>query len=117
MVFSTAEALTPCLTQKLSPENIDKWKEPYRYAKKYGVRATFATIIGTGYYTLVKEAATDEVKRDAKDYLGGILIHTGLTCSSGGIPPYYECAKKNFKIFKSLSFSLCCYLAWSSQYF
>ena len=86
MVFPTAEALTPCLTQKLSPETRKMWKERYRYAKKYGIRATFGVVTGRGSYTLVKEAAIDGVKRHAKRYLGVILINTGLTCVSGGIP-------------------------------
>jgi hypothetical protein len=54
MVFPTAEALTPCLTQRLSPETRKMWKERYRYAKKYGIRATFGVVTGTGCYTLVK---------------------------------------------------------------
>jgi len=86
MVFPTAEALTPCLTQRLSLETRDKWKERYRYTKKYGVRATFGAVTGTGCYTMIKEAAKDGVKRHAKRYLGGILINTGFTCISGGIP-------------------------------
>jgi len=86
MVFTTAEASTSCLTQRLSPEIRDKWKDRYRYAKKYGIRATFRAIIGTDYYRLIKEAATDGFKRHAKRYLGAILINTYLTCVSGGIP-------------------------------
>ena len=86
MEFTLAEALTPCLTQRLSPETRKMWKERYRYAKKYGIRATFGVVTGTGCYTLVKEAATDGVKSHAKRYIGAILINTGLTCVSGGIP-------------------------------
>ena len=86
MVLPTAEALTPCLTQRLSTETRSKWKEGYRYAKKYGIRATFGAITGTGCYTLVKEACMDGVNRHAKRYMGGILINTGLTCVSSGIP-------------------------------
>ena len=87
MVFPTAETLTmPCLTQRLSPETRDKWKDRYRYTKKYGVRITFGVVTEIGCYTLVKEAATSGVKRHAKRYIGGILVNTGLTCISGGIP-------------------------------
>ena len=86
MVFPTAEALTPCLTGKLPPETRDKWKERYRITKKYGVRVGFGAISGTGCLTLVKEAAKDGVNRHAKRYIGGILVNSGLTFLSGGIP-------------------------------
>ena len=81
-----AEALTPCLTQRLSPETRKVWKNRYRYTKKYGIRATFGVVTGAGCYTLVKEVAMDGVKRHAKRYIGAILINTGLTCVSTGIP-------------------------------
>ena len=86
MVFPTAEALTPCLTGRLSPETRKIWKERYRITKKYGVRVGFGAISGTGCLTLVKEAAKDGVKRHAKRYIGGILVNSGLTCVSAGIP-------------------------------
>jgi hypothetical protein len=86
MVFPTAEALTPCLTQRLSPETRKNWKEHYRTAKKYGIRVGFATISGTSGYTLVKEAAKEGIKRHGKRYIGAILINSGLTCISGGVP-------------------------------
>jgi len=85
MVFPTAEALTPCLTQRLSPETRKMWKERYLYAKKYGIRATFGVVTGTGCYTLVKEVATDVVKRHTKRYIGAILLNIGLTCILAGI--------------------------------
>ena len=86
MVLPVAEALTPCFMGKCSAETRNKWKERYRYAKKYGIRAGFAGVTGTGLVTVVKEAAADGVKRHAKRYIGGILIDTGLTCLSGGVP-------------------------------
>ena len=86
MVFPTAEALTPCLTQRLSPETRKMWKDRYRYAKKYGIRATVGVVTGTGCYTLVKEVGMYGVKHHAKRYIGAILINTGLTCVSAGIP-------------------------------
>ena len=39
MVLPGAEALTPCLMGKCPPETRKIWKERYRYAKKYGLRA------------------------------------------------------------------------------
>ena len=86
MVFPTAEALTPCLTGRLSHETRETWKEGYRIAKKYGVRAGFGLISGRGCLTLAKEAAKDGVKRHAKRYIGSILFNSGLTCVSAGIP-------------------------------
>jgi len=84
--FPMAEALTPCLMERCSPATRETWKQRYRYAKKYGIRAAFVGVIGVGTLTLVKEAAKDGVKRHAKRYIGTILIDTGLTCVSGGIP-------------------------------
>lgn len=43
----------------------------------------FAEITGTGVVTLLKEAASDGIKRHAKCYIGAILVNTGLT--SGGM--------------------------------
>jgi hypothetical protein len=86
MVFPTANALSPCLTQNWSPSTRRIWRERYCYVKKYGIRTTFGVVSGTGCYTLIKEAAIGEVKRHAKRYIGCILVGTGLTCVSGGIP-------------------------------
>lgn len=86
MVLPVAEALTPCAMGRCSPETRNRWKERYRYAKKYGIRAAFAGVSVTGIFTIAKEVAADGVKRHAKRYIGGILIDTGLTCVSGGLP-------------------------------
>jgi hypothetical protein len=86
MVFSTAEALTPCLTQRLSPETRKNLKEHYRTTKKYGIRVGVGIVSGMGGYTLMKEAAKEGVKRHGKRYIGGLLINSGLTSISGGIP-------------------------------
>lgn len=86
MVLPVAEALTPCIMGRCSSETRNKWKERYRYAKKYGLRAGFARVTGNGLVTVAKEAAIDGVKRHAKRYLGGILVDIGLTSVSGGLP-------------------------------
>jgi hypothetical protein len=86
MVFTAVVSITPCLTQKLSPESREKLKEYYRTAKKYGIRSLFTVVSGTGGYTLLKEAAKEGVKRHGKRYIGSILINSGLTFVSGGIP-------------------------------
>ena len=85
MVFPTADALTPCLTSRLSAETRNIWKERYRIGKKYGIRTAFSGVTGTGLVTLAKEAAKDGVKRHAKRYIGGILVNGGLTCLSAGL--------------------------------
>ena len=86
MVLPTTDALTPCILGKCSPETRNKWKERYRFAKKYGIRASFTTISGAGLLSLAKEAATDGVKRQAKRYIGSILVNSGLTAVSAGLP-------------------------------
>jgi len=86
MVLPTVVALTPCLTQNLSVERRNFLKQKYRIAKKYGIRAGFAAVTGTGCVTLIKEVATDGVKRHTKRYIGGILVNSGLTCVSAGVP-------------------------------
>jgi hypothetical protein len=86
MVLPRAEALTPCLMGRCSPQTRERWKGRYRYAKKYGIRAGFAGVTGTSLVTLVKEAETDGVKRHAKRYIGYILINGGLTFITGGVP-------------------------------
>lgn len=84
MIF--LEALTPCLMGRCSVETRNKWKGRYRYAKKYGIRSLFVGVSGVGVFNLVKEAASDGIKRHAKRYIGGILVDSGLTCITGGIP-------------------------------
>ena len=86
MVLPAAEALTPCLMGKCPPETRKVWKERYRYAKKYGIRAGYASITGTGVVTIAKEAATQGVKRHAKRYIGGLLVNCGFTSISAGLP-------------------------------
>ena len=86
MGLQGTEALTPCLMGKCAPETRKMWKERYRYAKKYGIRAGFAGVTGAGIVTIAKEAATDGIKRHGKRYIGGILVNSGLTCVTGGLP-------------------------------
>lgn len=86
MVLPSVEALTPCLTQSLSAKTRLKLRERYRVLKKYGIRVGFGAVTGTGVYTLAKEAALDGVKRHGKRYLGCVLVNSGLTSISGGLP-------------------------------
>ena len=48
MVLPTTEALTPCLTSRLSSDTRAKWKERYRIGKKYGIRAGFSGVTDHG---------------------------------------------------------------------
>ena len=89
-MIPTAEALTPSLTSRLSPETRTKWKERYRTAKKYGIRAAFTGVTGVGLFSLVKEAAVEGVTRHGKRYVGSILVHSGLTCVSERINFYVD---------------------------
>ena len=86
MVIPSIVCITPCITYNMSPERREKLKEYYRVSKKYGIRASFAAVTGSGLFGLVKEVAKDGVKRHGKRYLGGILATSGLSCISGGIP-------------------------------
>ena len=84
MIF--AEALTPCLTKRLSPERRNRLKERYRKVKKYGIRAGFAGVTGAGVVSLAKDLAKDQVFFHGKRYLGSIFISCGLTSISLGVP-------------------------------
>ena len=76
----------PCLTNYLNPETKKKLKIYYKYTKKYGIRAAFAGVTGTGVFGLIKEATKDGIKRHGKRYLGAILINSGGSLISGGLP-------------------------------
>ena len=84
--YGITDNITPCLTSRLSSDTRAKWKERYRIGKKYGIRAAFSGVTGTGLVSLAKEAAVDGIKRHGKRYIGGILVNGGLTCMSGGLP-------------------------------
>jgi hypothetical protein len=113
MVFPVYVSITSCLTQKLSPEIRKKLKEYYRNVKKYGIRGLFGVVSGTGSYTLLKEAAKEGVKQHGKRYIGGILINSGLTFVSGGIPLITN-ATKVVKYSKAC-YSVCA-AAWRASY-
>lgn len=86
MVLPSAEALTPCLTKRLSPERRNNLKEKYRKVKKYGIRFAFGSVTGAGVVSLAKDLAKDQVVFDGKRYLGTIFIAGGLTSVTAGIP-------------------------------
>lgn len=86
MVFDSVEALTPCLTSRLSAQTRSVWKERYRMGKKYGIRATFSGVTCIGLVTVAKEVAADGIKRHGKRYLGSILMTSSLTGLSFAVP-------------------------------
>lgn len=63
IVLPVTEALIPC---RCSAETRNKWKERYRYTKKYGIRVVFAGVTSTGLVTVAKEACAYGVNRHAK---------------------------------------------------
>ena len=84
MVF--AEALTPCLTKRLSPERRNRLKEHYRKVKKYGIRTAFAGITAGGLVSLAKDLGKEQAFFHGKRYLGCILAGCGLTSISIAVP-------------------------------
>jgi hypothetical protein len=86
MVFNSVIFITPCLTQRLSPESRTKLKQYYRSSKKYGIRAMFGFVGGTGIYSILQEVAKEGIRCHGKRYIGIILINSGLTFISCGIP-------------------------------
>jgi len=58
MVLPVAEGLTtPSLTSRINPAARDKLKEKYRIAKRYGIKAAWGVVTGSGVLKLAKEVA------------------------------------------------------------
>lgn len=54
MVLPVADALTtPCLTSQMNPAAREKLKENYRIAKRYGIKAAWGVITGSGSLTVL----------------------------------------------------------------
>ena len=77
---------TPCLMGGLSPERRNRLKERYRKIKKYGIRAGFAGLTGTGLVSLAQDFGKEQAFFHGKRYLGTILVGCGLTSISLGVP-------------------------------
>lgn len=58
MVLPVAEALTTSsLKSRMNSAAREKLKKQYRVAKKYGIKAAWAVVTGSGVLELVKEVA------------------------------------------------------------
>ena len=87
MVLPVAEALTtPSLTSRMNPAARARFKEKYRVAKKYGIKAAWGVVTGSGVLELAKEVVKGEVVHQGKERLGSLILlgcgHVGL----GAIP-------------------------------
>lgn len=83
MALPVAEALTtPSLTSRMDPAAREKLKEQYRIAKRYGIKASWGVITGSGVLELAKEVAKGEVVRHGKQKIGSLLL---LGCSHIGL--------------------------------
>ena len=62
MILPVSDVLTtPSLTSKMDPKAREKLKEKYRLAKKYGIKAAWASVTGSGILELGKEALKGEI--------------------------------------------------------
>lgn len=100
MTLLVTKVLTPCVMGSCSTETKNRWKERWRFTKKYGIRAGFAGVSSAGLVIIAKEACTNGVKRHAKRYIGGILVDAGLASISAGSPLLTN-ANKVVKYFKA----------------
>jgi hypothetical protein len=83
MVLPIAEALTtPCLTSRMNPAAREKLKEKYRTAKKYGIKAAWGVVTGSGILELGKEYVKGEVITRGKKKIGSLIL---LGCSHIGL--------------------------------
>ena len=83
MVLPVAEALsTPCLTSKMNPAAREKLKEQYRVAKRYGIKAAWGVVTGSGIFELTKEIAKGEIVKQGKEKVGSLIL---LGCSHIGL--------------------------------
>jgi hypothetical protein len=83
MVLPVAEALTtPSLTSHMNPIARQKLKENYRVAKRYGIKAAWGVVTGSGVLELTKEVAKGEIVRQGKKKVGSLIL---LGCSHIGV--------------------------------
>ena len=83
MVLPVAEALTtPSLTSHMTPTARQKLKENYRVAKRYGIKAAWGVVTGSGVLELAKEVAKGEIVKQGKQKVGSLIL---LGCSHIGL--------------------------------
>jgi len=75
MVLPVAEALTtPCLMSVMNPAARKILKEKYRVAKRYGIKAAWGVVTGSGVLELAKEAAKGEIIKHGKKKIGSLVL-------------------------------------------
>lgn len=75
MVLPVAEALTtPCLTSKMNTSAREELKEKYRVAKRYGIKAAWGVVTGSGVLELAKEVAKGEIVKHGKKKVGSLIL-------------------------------------------
>jgi hypothetical protein len=83
MILPLAEALTtPSLTSSMNPAARQKLKEKYRVAKRYGIKAAWGVVTGSGVLELTKEVVKGEIVRQGKKKVGALIL---LGCSHIGL--------------------------------
>ena len=83
MVLPVAEALTtPSLTSHMNPVARQRLKENYRVAKRYGIKAAWGVVTGSGVLELAKEVAKGEIVKQGKQKVGSLIL---LGCSHIGV--------------------------------
>ena len=75
MILPIAEALTtPCLTSRMNPAAREELKEKYRVAKRYGIKAAWGVVTGSGVLELAKEVAKGEIVKHGKKKVGALIL-------------------------------------------
>jgi hypothetical protein len=110
MVLPVSEALTtPCLTSRMNPAARKELKEKYRVAKKYGIRAAWGAVTGSGLLEIGKEVVKGQVVHHGKERIGGLILlgcsHIGL----GALPLVTNSTKILKYAKKAHSFTSCVY--------
>ena len=83
MVLPVAEDLTtPSLTSHMNPVARQKLKEKYRVAKRYGIKAAWGVVTGSGVFELAKEVAKGEIVKQGKQKVRSLIL---LGCSHIGL--------------------------------
>jgi len=83
MVLPVAEALTtPSLTSRMNPAARKKLKEQYRVAKRYGIKAAWGIVTGSGVLELAKEVSKGAIVDQGKKKVGSLIL---LGCSHIGL--------------------------------
>lgn len=97
MVLPVAEALTtPCLTSRMNPNAREKLKEKYIIGKRYGIKAAWGVVTGSGALELAKEVAKGEIVKQGKKKVGSLIL---LGCSHIGLG-YLTLVTNSTKILK-----------------